>query len=83
MGEPKCCDAYPWHLLMRSLALLLSFLVYGINYNLFGPTLLDLKDLVGATVGDMSIVIVIWAFGSILGSFAVGLLMDRFTRFFL
>jgi MFS family permease len=36
---------------------------------------------VGATIGNMSIVIVIWSLGCILGSFAVGLLMDRFTRY--
>jgi hypothetical protein len=38
-----CCSKYPWHLLVRTLALLLAFLTYGINANLFGPTLLDLK----------------------------------------
>ncbi len=38
-----CCGKYPWHLLVRTLALLLAFLTYGINANLFGPTLLDLK----------------------------------------
>jgi hypothetical protein len=43
MEETTCCGKYPWHLLVRTLALLLAFLTYGINANLFGPTLLDLK----------------------------------------
>jgi hypothetical protein len=43
MDESTCCGKYPWHLLVRTLALLLAFLTYGINANLFGPTLLDLK----------------------------------------
>jgi hypothetical protein len=43
MEETTCCGKYPCHLLVRTLALLLAFLTYGINANLFGPTLLDLK----------------------------------------
>ena len=43
MGEQSCCSGYPWHLLVRTLVLLLAFLAYGVNSNLFGPTLLDLK----------------------------------------
>lgn len=81
MADVGSCQRYPWHLLMRTVALLLAFLTHGVNSNLFGPTLLDLKDLVGATVGEVSFIIVTSSFGCLMGSFAVGLLMDKFTRY--
>ncbi len=35
----------------------------------------------GATVGEISFIIMISSFGFLFGSFAVGLLMDKFTRY--
>merc|ERR1711971_894740 len=44
---------YPWPLLVRTVLLLNAFLALGINDAMGGPTLLDLRDLVGATIAQV------------------------------
>jgi len=74
-------EVYPWHLLLRTFALLASFILLGLCDNIVGPTLLDLKDLYKVSVGDVSFIIMLSAIGSFIGCFAVGLIMDRLKRF--
>ena len=38
------------------------------------------QDLVGATIGEISFIVMLTSLGCLLGSFAVGLLMDLITR---
>merc|ERR1719500_2154739 len=42
-----------------------------------GPTLLDLRDLVGATIAKISFVFVLSSIGSLIGCFLTGTFMDR------
>jgi len=74
-------EPYPWHLLLRTCALLVSFTLLGLCDNIVGPTLLDLKDLYKVSVGDVSFIIMLSAIGSFIGCFAVGLVMDKLKRF--
>jgi len=68
---------YPWPLLARTILILVSFLGLGIVEVVRGPTLLDLKDLLGVTVGEISIIFPFFSIGSVIGCFSVGLIMDK------
>merc|ERR1711971_49305 len=68
---------YPWPLLVRTVLLLNAFLALGINDAMGGPTLLDLRDLVGATIAQVSFIFAICSIGSLIGCFLTGALMDR------
>ena len=46
-----------------------------------GPTLLDLKDIVGATIGEVSFILMVNSIGSLVGCFSTGFLLDRFSKF--
>ena len=70
-------EAYPWPLLARTILILLSYFAYGIVEVVRGPTLLDLKDLLGVTVGEISFVFIFTSIGSVTGCFSVGLIMDK------
>ena len=84
---------YPWPLLVRTVLLLNAFLALGINDAMGGPTLLDLRydthffslfveniifrDLVGATIAQVSFTFAICSIGSLIGCFLTGAVMDR------
>jgi len=75
--EEKNNGKYPWPLLVRTVLLLNAFLALGINDAIGGPTLLDLRDLVGATIAKISFIFVLSSIGSLIGCFLTGALMDR------
>ena len=52
--------------------------VCGLSIGVVGPTLLDLKDLVGATLGQISFILMMNSIGSLVGCFFTGFLLDRF-----
>jgi len=70
-------EKYPWPLLVRTVLLLNAFLALGINDAMGGPTLLDLRDLVGATIAKVSFIFVLSSIGSLIGCFLTGAFMDR------
>jgi len=70
-------EAYPWPLLARTILILLSYFAYGIVEVVRGPTLLDLKDLLGVSVGEISFVFIFTSIGSVAGCFSVGIIMDK------
>ena len=47
-----------------------------------GPTLLDLKDLIGVQISDVATIFAFKSFGSFIGIIMVGLLLDRFQPSF-
>jgi len=83
----KCPDVsakdekYPWHLLRRTVLLLNVFLVFGVSVGIIGPTLLDLKDLVGATIGEISFILMLSSIGSLVGCFFTGFLLDKLPNY--
>merc|ERR1712130_496779 len=70
-------EKYPWPLLVRTVLLLNAFLALGINDAMGGPTLLDLRDLVGTTIAKVSFIFVLSSIGSLVGCFLTGAFMDR------
>ena len=74
-------ESYPWHLLLRTVLLLNAFLSLGINDAIRGPTLLDLKDLVGAKISEISFIFMLSSIGSLIGCFLMGIILDKFPRF--
>ena len=46
-----------------------------------GPTLLDLKDLVGATIGEVSFILMMASIGSLIGCFFTGYLLDKLPHY--
>jgi len=74
-------EKYPWHLLSRTMVLLNAFLVLGVIEAVFGPTLLDLKDIFGVSIGRLSFIMLLSSVGSMFGCFVAGLLFDRFKKF--
>ena len=44
---------------------------------IIGPTLLDLKDLVGVSIGQISFIIMMNSIGSLIGCFFTGYLLDK------
>ena len=47
-----------------------------------GPTLLDLKDLIGVQISDVATIFAFKSFGGFIGVIMVGLLLDRFQPSF-
>ena len=45
------------------------------------PTLLDLKDLVGATIGEVSFILMMNSIGSLIGCFFTGYLLDKLPHY--
>ena len=45
-----------------------------------GPTLLDLRDSVGATLGEVSFILMMNSIGSLVGCFLTGFLLDRLSQ---
>ena len=45
-----------------------------------GPTLLDLKDLIGVSLGSISFIIMVSSIGSMVGCFLAGYVMDKLIR---
>ena len=56
-------------------------LVLGVIEAVFGPTLLDLKDIFGVSIGRLSFIMLLSSVGSMFGCFVAGLLFDRFKKF--
>ena len=52
-------------------------LALGLSAGIIGPTLLDLTDLVGASIGEISFILMISSIGSLVGSFCAGYLLDK------
>lgn len=67
---------YPWHLLRRTILLLLGFLAMGLSDAVRGPTLLDLKDLVNADIGEISFIFLLFSIGSLIGCLVAGFILD-------
>ena len=45
-----------------------------------GPTLLDLKDLIGVSLGSISFIIMVSSIGSMVGCFLAGYVMDKLVK---
>lgn len=71
---------YQWHLLWPTILLWVSFLLIGFSDSMRGPTVLDLKDLVGVELSAISSTFALRSFGGLIGSLATGILLDRFRR---
>ena len=54
--------------------------VLGIVEGVIGPTLLDLKDLIGVSLGSISFIIMVSSIGSMVGCFLAGYVMDKLIR---
>jgi len=67
---------YPWHLLRRTILILLAFLALGLSDAVRGPTLLDLKDLVNADIGRISFIFLLFSIGSLIGCLVAGFILD-------
>ena len=74
-------DKYPWHLLVKTILLLNTFLALGISDAITGPTLLDLKDLVDANISEISFIFMLGSVGSLIGCFLMGVILDKLSRF--
>ena len=70
-------SSYPWPLLRRTLLLWLSFLVLGLSDSVRGPTVLDLSDLVGVQLSQISSTFACRSGGGLLGSLVTGVFLDR------
>ena len=58
----------------------LSFIFLGLSDCLFGPTLLDLRDIYDTKVKIITIVVLLRAIGSIIGAFTIGMLLDKYPK---
>ena len=56
------------------------FSVLGIVEGVIGPTLLDLKDFIGVSLGRISFIIMVSSIGSMIGCFLSGYAMDRLVK---
>ena len=45
-----------------------------------GPTLLDLRDLIGVSLGSISFIIMVSSIGSMVGCFLSGYAMDKLVK---
>jgi FHS family Na+ dependent glucose MFS transporter 1 len=77
--EPRA-PGYPWPLLARTILLLHAYLALGVCDAIRGPTLLDLRDLLGASIADISIIFIFGSVGSLLGCLLTGVLLDRLSE---
>lgn len=55
--------------------------VLGVTDGVIGPTLLDLKDFIGVTIGQISFILMMSSIGSMVGCFLTGFLLDKFNQF--
>ena len=55
--------------------------MFGVTVGIIGPTLLDLKDLLGATLGEVSFILLLSSIGSLVGCFCTGFLLDKLPQF--
>ena len=62
----------------KDLILLLS--VLGIVEGVIGPTLLDLKDFIGVSLGSISFIIMVSSIGSMVGCFLSCYVMDKLVK---
>ena len=54
--------------------------VLGIKEGVIGPTLLDLKDFIGVSLGSISFIIMVSSIGSMVGCFLAGYIMDKLVK---
>ena len=54
--------------------------VLGIVEGVIGPTLLDLKDFMGVSLGSISFIIMVSSIGSMVGCFLSGYVMDKLVK---
>ena len=54
--------------------------VLGIVEGVIGPTLLDLKDFIGVSLGSISFIIMVSSIGSMVGCFLAGYVMDKLIK---
>ena len=55
--------------------------MFGLSIGIIGPTLLDLKDLLGATIGEISFILMTNGIGSLIGCFFTGYLLDKLPHY--
>ena len=60
---------------------MMLFSVLGVTDGVIGPTLLDLKDFIGVTIGQISFILMMSSIGSMVGCFLTGFLLDKFNQF--
>ena len=53
----------------------------GMSDAVFGPTLLDMRDIYETEINIITLVIVFRAVGSVIGAFLSGILLDKFPKF--
>ena len=54
--------------------------VLGVKEGVIGPTLLDLKDFIGVSLGSISFIIMVSSIGSMVGCFLAGYVMDKLIK---
>ena len=54
--------------------------VLGVVEGVIGPTLLDLKDFIGVSLGSISFIIMVSSIGSMVGCFLAGYVMDKLIK---
>ena len=54
--------------------------VLGVVEGVIGPTLLDLKDFIGVSLGSISFIIMVSSIGSMVGCFLAGYIMDKLVK---
>ena len=54
--------------------------VFGLTVGTIGPTLLDLKDLLGVSIGEISFILTTGGIGSLVGCFLTGFLLDKLPQ---
>ena len=54
--------------------------VLGVKEGVIGPTLLDLKDFIGVSLGSISFIYMVSSIGSMAGCFLAGYIMDKLIK---
>ena len=54
--------------------------VLGVKEGVIGPTLLDLKDFIGVSLGSISFIFMVSSVGSMVGCFLAGYVMDKLIK---
>ena len=70
-------DAYPWHLLWRTVLLWLTFFTSAASESVRPPTLLDIRDRLGISVEEATYQFSVQAAGGLTGCLISGFLADR------
>ena len=55
--------------------------MHGLTDGVIGPTLLDLKDVLETSVGEISFILMMSSFGALLGNFSIGFLLDKHQKY--